>query len=133
MLISRLWAFTRRLLPRPPPPLSFVRPLVSVSPAPEGDVHQALAAGDQLRIGAPAGKGGTGFSLEAQETEEERDGDLSVSGGVRHLEEAEKEESTETSSDKSTFSHQAEVKLIWSQSADFLFNDFHFSVKKPFI
>lgn len=66
-----------------------MRPVLSVSTAPEGDVHQALAAGDQLRVGAPTGKGGTGFILEAKEVEEEGDRNLGISGSVSHLEETE--------------------------------------------
>lgn len=85
MLVSRLGAFTRGHSPHPPPPLAFAPPAVAVSLAPEGNVHQALAAGSQLCIRAPAGRGGTGFGVETEELEEEGDGHLSVSGCVGHL------------------------------------------------
>lgn len=60
--------------------------VVSVHSISEGDVHQALAAGSQLAVRAPAGRVGTGFGQEVEEVEEEGDGHLGVSGGVRHLE-----------------------------------------------
>lgn len=85
MLVSRLGAFVSCRFARPPPPVSVAGPVLSVSSAPEGDVHQSLAAGGQLGVGGPAGGGGTGFRPEAEEAEEEGDGHLSVSGGVRHL------------------------------------------------
>lgn len=61
--------------------------VVSVRSTSEGDVHQALAAGGQLAVRAPAGRGGTGFRQEVEEVEEEGDGHLGVSGSVRHLQE----------------------------------------------
>lgn len=60
--------------------------IVSVHSTSEGDVHQALAAGGQLAVRAPAGRGGTGFGQEVEKVEEEGDGHLGISGGVRHLE-----------------------------------------------
>lgn len=86
LLISRLRAFLSGRFPRPPPPLSVRRPVFSVSSAPERHVHQALAAGSQLGVRAPAGRGGTGFGLEAEEMEEEGDGHLGISRSVSHLE-----------------------------------------------
>lgn len=85
LLISRLWALISGRFPCPPPPLSIGSSVVSVSSAPEGHIHQALAAGSQLRVGAPAGRGGSGFSAEAKEMEEESDGNLGISGSVSHL------------------------------------------------
>lgn len=85
LLVSRLGAFERGRSPQPPLPLSFGPPAVAVSSAPEGHVHQTLAAGSQLWIRAPAGKGGSSFGEEAEEVEEESDGHLSVSGCISHL------------------------------------------------
>lgn len=86
LLVSRLGALKCGRSPRSPLPLPFGHPAVSLSSAPEGYVHQTLAAGSQLGIRAPAGRGGTGFGEEAEEAEEERDGNLGVSGGIGHLE-----------------------------------------------
>lgn len=86
LLVSRLGAFSCGRFPRPPPSLSVSRPVVSVSSAPEGHVHQALAAGSQLGVRAPAGRGGTGFREEAEEVEEESNGHLGISGSISHLE-----------------------------------------------
>lgn len=90
LLVSRLRALKCGCFPRPLLSVCFGRPAVSVSvsvpPAPEGHVHQTLAAGSQLWVRAPAGRGGSGFGEEAEEAEEERDGHLGVSGCVRHLE-----------------------------------------------
>lgn len=85
LLVSRLGAFKRGRSPQSPLPLSFGPPAVAVSSAPEGHVHQTLAAGSQLWIRAPAGKGRSGFGEEAEEVEEESDGHLSVSGCISHL------------------------------------------------
>lgn len=83
LLVPRLGALGWERFAAPPLPLA----VVSVSSAPEGNVHQALAAGGQLRVRAPAGRSGTGFRVEAEEVEEEGDRHLGISGSVRHLEE----------------------------------------------
>lgn len=85
LLISRLWALIAGQFPHPPPLLSICRSFVSFSSALEGHIHQALAAGGQLRVGGPAERGGSSFRVKAEEVEEESDGNLGVSGGVRHL------------------------------------------------
>lgn len=59
--------------------------IVSVHSTFEGHVHQSLAAGSELAVRAPAGRGGTGFRQEVEEVEEEGDRHLGVSGRVRHL------------------------------------------------
>lgn len=90
LLVSRLGALGCGRSPRSPLPLSFGHAAVSVSvsfpSAPEGHVHQTLAAGSQLPIRAPAGRGGSGFGEDSEEAEEESDGHLGVSGRVGHLE-----------------------------------------------
>ncbi|TNN38835.1 hypothetical protein EYF80_050997 [Liparis tanakae] len=85
LLISRLRVFKSGRFPNPALPLPFGCLFVPVSPAPEGHVHQALAAGGQLGVRAPAGKFETGFRVEVEEMEEESDGNLGVSCSVRHL------------------------------------------------
>lgn len=90
LLISRLWALRSEQFPRPPPPLSISGSVFSISSAPERHIHQALAAGSQLSIGAPTGRGGSGFRAKAEEMKEEGDGNLCISGSVNHLQEADR-------------------------------------------
>lgn len=85
LLISRLRTFITGGFPHPPPPLSVRGPIIALSSAPEGHVHQALAAGSQLRVRTPAG-GRIGFRAEAKDMKEEGDGNLGISGSIRHLE-----------------------------------------------
>lgn len=89
LLISSLWALRTERFPCLSLPLSVDAFLFYFSSALEGHIHQALAAGSQLRVGAPAGRGGPGFRVEAEEMDEESDGNLSISGSISYLPEAE--------------------------------------------
>lgn len=88
LLISRLWAFICGWLPQSPSPLSVSGFVISIASgsAPEGHVHQALTAGGQLRVSAPAGRGKAGFRAEADQMEEQSDRNLGISGSIGHLE-----------------------------------------------